>query len=529
MAILDYKLILDVPFKDRFEAKKMGAVPVYDAGIFLYWAVPAGVETDPFSEWAKSTSIKMKDTKINTETPFYSDESNPFFMDDSKYRQPDVKVAAQVVEEKGVTLFSVMSMVKSAITNAFPVSIWVKAEVVSVTGSNHTYIELSDYDVSGQEKSKARGTIWASNKSMITKWESETGIKLGSGVKVLISVIPEFSEKFGLSLKILKIDSQFTVGDMELKLNKIRDQLIREGCFSSNKSMSSPKEYTNVAVIAPDGAAGLGDFMSQAEGLIRHKICNFDIYHATFQGDKARMSIKSAFMLIDDKINNGLKYDAIVFIRGGGDKSGLNALNEYDIAKSICMSRIPVLVGIGHERDNTIVDELANIRFATPSLVISGIIGTITHNAIKAISDFNKVKKMASDSVMSMKMQTESKFSRMKLISSTKTAEIKKQCQQKMDLVNSSAKAMIVHASNDCIVKNDKTMDLAKGLIIDAKNKTKMLAQKVIPQHPKRVLSKGYAIIRDSDGKVITSPESAKSGSNIVIQLSGGNLSAKVN
>jgi exodeoxyribonuclease VII large subunit len=529
--ILERDLAINVPFKERFAAKSLGAKPNYDAGVFKCWVVKAGSNVLPFKAWwageingAPIDYVMPDPEQVSRQSSLVPElEDNPFFMDEQPFIVDEPKVI-----EKGVTLHSVLSIVKRAVSSSFPEPIWIRVEVINITGSNHVYLELSDYDASGQEKSKARGMIWSSNKGIISRWEKETGMKLSSGVRVLVSAIPEFSEKFGLGLKILNIDSQFSVGEMELKLNEIRRRLSSEGIIDFNKRLSRPVDFTNVAVIAPDAAAGLGDFMSQANVLIESGICQFAIYHAYFQGDKVKSTMLSAFHLISMDIAKGIKYDAIVVIRGGGDKAGLNALNEYEIAKLVCVADVPVLVGIGHERDVTILDEVAHTRYATPSLVVSAIIGAISGNAEKAKRDYERVKKMSSELVLGARMTIDNRLNKIKLLSFSKSSNAKDECKSKLKYSENKASQLIAAAKNKCDADNLKVHNAAKALLVDARGKVQMLGRSIMPHHPSHSLIKGYAVVRSDSGKVITGAECALVGDRLTIEFKSSKIEASV-
>src|SRR5690606_10875306 len=138
-----------------------------------------------------------------------------------------------------------------------------------------------------------------------------------------------------------------------------------------NRLLPPPREFTRVAVISPADAAGLGDFRSEADRLQSYGLCDFHYFHALFQGAGAEDSLVSTIAKLFEQQKSRPLYDALVIIRGGGDKAGIYDVNKVRIARCVCRFPIPVLVGIGHERDTTILDEVANSRFATPSLAIS--------------------------------------------------------------------------------------------------------------------------------------------------------------
>lgn len=292
---------------------------------------------------------------------------------------------------EGETLDVFLNRVGRAIRSQLPGIYWVRAEILKadIKTKKHSYLELAAYD--GTQDAKARAWIWATNSQIITQFEQETGTTLKAGLKILFQCSVQFKPEFGLSLQIHQIDSRFTLGDMEAKLQVIRNRLISLNEIDNNKKLQSPHDFTRVAVISPAEAAGLGDFKTISERLIHHDLCKFDFYPALFQGPQAVESFVEATTSAVKAHQSGIKYDALVIVRGGGDKAGLYQLNDIKIARCICRSPIPVMVGVGHERDNTIIDELANVRFATPSLVASSIQEKIVSNARNSRFEFESI------------------------------------------------------------------------------------------------------------------------------------------
>ena len=281
-----------------------------------------------------------------------------------------------------LSLHQLLHLVDDAIKISMPTTYWVRAEILNVQHSGYWRLELSSYE--DGKKAKATAMIWQSQKQIVENFEATSGTKLSKGLKILIRLDVAFDAQYGLRLNVREFDSAFSLGDMEARINVIRQRLTELGELTRNRQLSKPIDYTRVAVVSPESAAGLGDFRTQADTLQQHQLCEFSYFPAYFQSDRNESSIISAFQKIL-KLNDKLPFDAVVFIRGGGDKAGLYELNKIKIARSICRMPIPVLVGVGHERDSTVLDELANRSFATPSLVVTHISSSIIDNA-RAVS-----------------------------------------------------------------------------------------------------------------------------------------------
>lgn len=299
---------------------------------------------------------------------------------------------ALAAPKQGVSLTELLQRVTAAIDNAFPRAEWVRIEISSLTRRNgHVYLDAVDRDESGNELSKSRATIWRGQADKLgQKFHKATGSHLADGMKVLVLVQPQFKAQYGLSLNITDIDPSFTLGDMEARLKRIREKLEADGAADMNRSLPAPTDFFNVAVISPDGAAGLGDFQAEADRLAHAGLCSFTYFHAVFQGEKAKESLKDAFIKAH-KTHESDPFDALVIIRGGGAAADLHWLNEYLIAKMVCRFHAPVFTGIGHERDSTILDEYAHRSFGTPSKVIAHINEVIATRANRALEDWTAI------------------------------------------------------------------------------------------------------------------------------------------
>jgi exodeoxyribonuclease VII large subunit len=347
--------ILTVPAEDQGAAVALGAMLDPQTGQFF---APAGVDLAVFRAWMPA-------------------------------RPPLTAIAAPT---RGLSLTELLHRVTAAVENAFPHAEWVRIEISSLTSRNgHMYLDAVDRDESGKELSKSRATIWRGQAEKLgEKFFKATGARLADGMKVLVLVQPQFKGQYGLSLNITDIDPAFTLGDMEARLKRIREKLDADGDANKNRSLPAPTDFSNVAVISPDGAAGLGDFQAEADRLTQAGLCSFTYFHAVFQGEKAKDSLKDAFIKAH-KTHEVDPFDALVVIRGGGAAADLHWLNEYLIAKMVCRFHAPVFTGIGHERDSTILDEYAYRSFGTPSKVIGHIKEVIATKANKALEDWTSI------------------------------------------------------------------------------------------------------------------------------------------
>ncbi len=334
------------------------------------WFVPEGRDLAPFAQWLPAADVPA-----------------PVVSRDLLAPSPTASSGLAVPEKKGVSLSQLLQGVSGAVAQAFKAGVWTLVEVVDTRIRNgHVYLEVSERDVSGVITAKANAVIWAGTASQILpKFELATGAQVGPGIKLLVRARPVFKPQFGFSIEVDAIDSDYTLGDLEARKREIRERLQQEGLFELNRQLPSPWDYNLVLVVAPEGGAGLGDFQAEAIRLEAGGICRFVYVHSRFQGDGAaaaiRMELLGALKRMGQK---GELPDAVVIIRGGGAINDMAWLNDYALVRAVCELEVPVLTGIGHERDNTVLDEVANIRFDTPSKVIAGIERLILQRAQEA-------------------------------------------------------------------------------------------------------------------------------------------------
>ncbi|WP_422359027.1 exodeoxyribonuclease VII large subunit [Reichenbachiella sp.] len=259
-------------------------------------------------------------------------------------------------------------LVKGALSNSLERSYWIIAEIgqINLHGNGHCYLELVEKE-NNFVKAKSRGTIWANVFREIHPWfVSQTGTELKQGMKVLFNASLEFHEVYGLSLNIRDIDANFTIGERERKKQETLNQLEAEGIIDMNHSLELVLVPQRLAVISSESAAGYEDFINQFESNPYQYQATLDLYPATMQGDSAPQSIIEALHKIHE---SELGYEAIILIRGGGSKMDLDCFDDYDLCAHLAQFPLPIITGIGHERDQSIADLVAHTRLKTPTSV----------------------------------------------------------------------------------------------------------------------------------------------------------------
>ena len=272
------------------------------------------------------------------------------------------------MEQQALSLYELNGLVKRSIRSCLPDTYWVQAELSDVRSnySGHCYLEFIQKDAGGNNLiAKARGTIWSNIYKMLKPYfEQETGQAFTSGIKVLVQVSVEFHELYGYSLTVLDIDPTYTVGDMERKRREILRQLEEEGVIDLNKELEMPMLPQRIAVISSATAAGYGDFCNQLANNPRGYGFRTELFPAVMQGERVEESILSALAAINNRLE---EFDVVVIIRGGGATSDLSGFDTYLLAASCAQVPLPIITGIGHERDDTVIDKVAHTRVKTPT------------------------------------------------------------------------------------------------------------------------------------------------------------------
>ena len=270
--------------------------------------------------------------------------------------------------EQKLTLLELNERIKDALAGAFPTSVWVIAEVSELkeNRNGHCYIELIEKQ--GTEiVARTRATIWSYTYRMLKPYfETTTGQLFTQGIKILVQVSVEYHAAFGLSLNIKDIDPIYTVGDMAMQRKEIINRLQAEGVFEMNKELELPLVPQKIAVISSATAAGYQDFMNQLDNNEFGFRFYTKLFQATMQGAETVPSIINALERIFQYEDF---FDAVVIIRGGGATADLSSFDNYDLAFNITQFPLPVITGIGHEKDDTIIDLVAHTRLKTPTAV----------------------------------------------------------------------------------------------------------------------------------------------------------------
>lgn len=269
-----------------------------------------------------------------------------------------------------ITLLELQRRIKLTLSEGFALPLWVSAEVadLKVNYSGHCYLELiqkEETSANGVPTAQARAVIWRSAYSRIAAYfEAETGQRLAPGIRILAQVVVNYHELYGLSLQIVEIDSTFTLGDMEQQRRQTIERLQAEGVWEMNHELPMPLLVQRLAVISSAQAAGYQDFCKELARIgYRYEVTLFDAF---MQGASAEESIIEALCAVAARQE---EFDAVVIVRGGGSTTDLNCFNAYRLSSHVAQFPLPVLTGIGHDKDQSVVDLVAHTPLKTPTAV----------------------------------------------------------------------------------------------------------------------------------------------------------------
>jgi exodeoxyribonuclease VII large subunit len=275
-----------------------------------------------------------------------------------------------------LTLSQLNEAIKDALLDAFPTTVWVVAEVSELkeNRSGHCYLELIEKQ-DNTILARSRATIWSYTFRMLKPYfETSTGQSFASGIKIMVQATVEYHPAYGLSLNIKDIDPTYTVGDMALQRKEIITRLQSEGIFEMNKELELPLVPQKIAIISSATAAGFQDFMNQLEGNEFGFKYYTKLFEATMQGAETVPSIIYALERIFQYEDF---FDVVIIIRGGGATADLASFDNYDLAFNVTQFPLPIITGIGHEKDDTIIDLVAHTRMKTPTAVAEFLISGV--------------------------------------------------------------------------------------------------------------------------------------------------------
>lgn len=430
-------------------------------------------------------------------------------------------------EHTSLSLVELNMLVRRSVRACLPDEYWVQAELSDVRSnySGHCYLEFVQKDSkSNALVAKARGIIWNNVYSRLKPFfERETGQLFVSGIKVLVKVTVDFHELYGYSLTVVDIDPTYTLGDMARRRKEIISRLESESILTLNKELELPVLVQRIAVISSATAAGYGDFCNQLEHNPYGFVFYPHLFQAVMQGDKVELSIIAALEKI---YQTQEKWDVVVIIRGGGATSDLSGFDTYNLAAHCAQFPLPVLTGIGHERDDTVLDVVSHTRVKTPTAAAEFLINHLrgTAEALDGYASF--INQTIPDILQREKERLERCVSRI-------PSQVEIRLQREVFRQERLFKRMEL-AWQSRLMREEHRLDLSLRIagalqtrLQREKHRLELFEQRVNAASPDVLLKRGYSITLNN-GKAVTDASLLKDGDEIVTRLAKGEIRSKV-
>lgn len=431
------------------------------------------------------------------------------------------------MEHQPMSLLELNSLVRKSVRLCLPDEYWVQAELsdVRTNYSGHCYLEFVQKDArSNALVAKARGMIWSNVFVQLRPYfEQETGKTFASGLKVLVKVTLDFHELYGYSLTVVDIDPTYTLGDMVRRRKEILILLEQEGVLTLNKELDMPELPQRIAVISSATAAGYGDFCNQllhnSDGFVFYP----KLFPAVMQGDKVESSVIAALDRIYAEVE---QWDVVVIIRGGGATSDLSGFDTYELAVNCAQFPLPILTGIGHERDDTVIDLVAHTRVKTPTAAAEFLINRIRQAAdrLEACVDF-----FFHDIPAMVSRQKERLNQCVTRIPGSVRIRLQREHYRQAQSIQRLQSAWHTRFS---VEQYRLQMERRISVAIQAKmqheaHRLDLIEQQAKSASPELLLRKGYSITL-KNGKAVTDASVLKTGDEVVTRVANGTFKSKV-
>ena len=406
-----------------------------------------------------------------------------------------------------ITLSELQRRIKQAVEGTLPLPVWVVAEVaeLKVNYSGHCYLELVEKSEPAKggaptPRAQVRAVIWRSQYAMLAAYfEAETGSRLAAGMKILAKVLVSYHELYGLSLQITDLDASFTLGEVERQKQMTIAQLQSDGVWDMNREQTMPLLTQRIAVVSSAAAAGYRDFCNELkQGGYAFVTTLFD---AVVQGQAAEESICRALQQVAERVE---EFDAVVIIRGGGSASDLSCFNSYRLCSYVAQFPLPVITGIGHDKDTSVADMVAHTPLKTPTAVAAW----LTERMARMDGWLEDAAFRVADLAVKATQREQLRLERMSGEVARLGGGYCERARSRMTMLAEQLSAEVARY----IERKQMFLAMAEGIVES--------------RAPEKILQLGFAIVR-CDGHAVTEAEGL-SGREVEIELASGKIKAEV-
>ncbi|MDO4672717.1 MAG: exodeoxyribonuclease VII large subunit [Porphyromonadaceae bacterium] len=452
--------------------------------------------------------------------------------------------------DKSYSLFEFCSSIRRCLQYHYSGKYWIHAEICDLRvnkGSGYCYFDLIQKGDDDRIVARSKATIW-SNKAqeLLPKFHRETGSVLQNGLEVMLLVSVNFHEQFGFSLNVDNIDPTYTLGEMARKRREIVERLQREGLLDRNKELPLPRIFQRLAVITSATAAGWGDFVNHLNDTPESFVFYTHLYPASMQGKDTESSIVKALSIIEGHKEH---FDAVVIIRGGGAQSELASFDSYLLAKECALFPLPIISGIGHERDISVVDMVASISLKTPTAVADFLIERMRCELSLQQDMMQRLKLSVSQLQSGYSERIDRVAMRLPVVAQFKLRKegekihlVEKMVTMGAGRLIENASAQITSISSKLPTLISRTFDRSWQMIGyvgprlrivvgkrmgEMSSRLEVIEKTVSLSDPRLILSKGFAIVSSQD-KICCHAKELKSGSKVEMTFIDGVRTATV-
>lgn len=404
---------------------------------------------------------------------------------------------------------------------------WIQAEFsdFQVKGG-HCYVELVEKNEAGATVAKMRANIWRGTLGILQrKFEQATGRQMQTGMKVLVRGSITHHSVYGMSFVIDDIDPSYTLGDIERIRREILARLAQEGIIDSNKRLPIGYPPQRLAVISSDSAAGYGDFINQLNNNPDGFVVYTRLFPAVMQGERTADSVMAALSEVESTLDF---WDAVVLIRGGGATTDLNGFDNLDLARRVATFPLPVIVGIGHERDRTVLDEIACVRCKTPTAAAAYIIDSMRMAYSKAVELVSQIARYGSDSLRGEHLRLSGLMQSIPAAARTRIMTQRMRLTELTGGIPATARRRISNEDAALARVALMTANAADAAITRERMRLQRFDDMLRLLSPDNTLRRGYSITR-VDGRAVCDPAAVPPGATVVTTLAGGEIRSTAN
>lgn len=393
--------------------------------------------------------------------------------------------------------------------------VWVAAEIaeMKVNYSGHCYLELVEKSddtagapargrmASSGPRAQARAVIWKSQYAMLSAYfEAETGSRLAAGMKIMAKVLVSYHELYGLALQIIDLDAAYTLGEVERQKQLTIKRLQADGVWDMNHGVAMPMLVRRIAVVSSASAAGYRDFCNELRsGGYAFRV---ELFDAVVQGAAAEESVTAALTAIAERAG---EFDAVVMIRGGGSASDLSCFNSYLICSYVAQFPLPVITGIGHDKDTSVADMVARKALKTPTAVAAW----LTDRMARIEAWLDDSARQLHDRAMGVTRAERLRLERMSADMARQSGTYTERCRARLEVLREQIASAALRSVESCRTR----LAVAEGVVEG--------------RSPQRIMRMGFAVVR-RDGRALLAAEGLRAGQRIEVELCDGALSADI-